>query len=67
MRALRAAERMPPFVLVTAGTGDAQHWISLGALAVVNKLDLDEELVTVVESAVAGSSYLSTRARRPYS
>lgn len=67
MRAMRAAGVTPPFVLVTASTGDALQWINLGALAVVNKLDLDEELVTAVKSAVAGCSYLSTRARRPNS
>jgi CheY-like chemotaxis protein len=66
MRALRAAGLAPPFVLVTASTGDALQWINLGALAVVSKLDLDEELVTAVKSAVAGFSYLSTHARRPY-
>lgn len=65
MRALRAAGHTPPFVLVTVGTEDALHWINLGALAVVNKLDLDEELVTAVKSAVEGFSYLSTRAKRP--
>ena len=67
MRAMRAAGVTSPFVLGTASTGDALHWITLGALAVVNKLDLDEELVTAVKSAVAGCSYLSTRARRPNS
>jgi CheY-like chemotaxis protein len=67
MRALRAAERMPPFVLVTASTGDALEWINLGALAVVNKLDLDQELVKAVKSAAVGFTYLSTHAKRPYS
>lgn len=66
MRALRAAGHTPPFVLVTASTGDALQWINLGALAVVSKLDLDEELITAVKSAVTGFSYLSTHARRPY-
>ena len=65
MRALRTAGHTRPFVLVTVGTEDALHWINLGALAVVNKLDLDEELVPAVKSAAAGFSYLSTRARRP--
>ena len=54
MRALRAAGLTPPFVLVTADTGDALEWINLGALAVVNKLDLDAELVTAVKSAACG-------------
>ena len=67
MRQLRDAGHTPPFVLVTAGTEDALYWINLGALAVVNKLDVSEELVNAVKSAVAGFSYLSTHARRPYS
>jgi CheY-like chemotaxis protein len=67
MRALRTAGLTPPFVLVTASSGDALDWINLGALAVVNKLDLREELVTAIKSAVAGFSYLSTHAKRPYS
>ena len=67
MRALRAAGHTPPFVLVTTDTEDALEWINLGALAVVNKLNMDAELVTAVKSAAAGFSYLSSHARRPYS
>ena len=67
MRALRTAGDTTPFVLVTASTGDALEWINLGALAVVSKLDLDQELVTAVKSALAGFSYLSKHAKRPYS
>ena len=64
MHALRDAGRTPPFVLVTAGATQALEWINLGALAVVDKFDLDDELVAAVKSAAAGFSYLSARARR---
>lgn len=64
MRVLRAAGHTPPFVLVTTDTANALDWINLGALGVVNKVDLDAELVTAVRSAAAGFSYLSSQARR---
>ena len=56
----------PPFVLVTTDTENALEWINLGALGVVNKLNMAPELVTAVRSAAAGFSYLSSYARRSY-
>ena len=64
MRALRAAGHTPPFVFVTTDTGNALELMNLGALGVVNKLDVHAELVTAVGSAAAGFSYLSSHARR---
>jgi hypothetical protein len=46
------------------GTGEALEWLNRGALAVVDKFDLQKELVPAVRSAACGFSYLSARARR---
>ncbi len=64
MQRLREAGCTAPFVLVTAGHADALEWMNLGALAVVDKVDLPAELVTAVTSAAEGFSYLSSKARR---
>lgn len=64
MHALRAAGHTPPFVFVTTDTGNALELINLGALGVVNKLDVHAELISAVVSAGAGFSYLSSHARR---
>ena len=66
MHALRTAGHTPPFVLVTTDTENALEWINLGALGVVNKLNMPTELVIAVRSAAAGFSYLSSYARRSY-
>ncbi len=67
MRALRDAGHTAPFVLVSSDTEPALEWINLGALGVVNKLNMTNELLTAVKSAAAGFSYLSPYARRSYS
>ena len=64
MAALAEAGCASAFVLVTACTSEALEWINRGALGVVNKVDLDGELVKAVDAAASGFSYLSTRARR---
>ena len=63
---LRAAGHTIAFVLQTAAGQNAQIWLDLGALCVVDKLDLACDLVTAVRSAAAGKVFLSrniTRAR----
>ena len=64
MAALAEAGCTAAFVLVTTGTSEALEWLNRGALAVVDKLDLDDELVAAVSSAASGFSYLSAHARR---
>jgi DNA-binding NarL/FixJ family response regulator len=64
MAALNDAGCPAPFVLVSACTVEALEWINCGALAVVNKIDLESELIPAVHSAASGFSYLSARARR---
>lgn len=64
MHTLRQAGCLAPFVLVTAGFADALEWLNLGALAVVDKIDMGDQLVPAVKSAAEGFSYLSTHARR---
>ncbi len=63
---LRAAGHTIAFVLQTATVRNAQAWLDLGALGVVDKLDLASDLVTAVRSAAAGKIFLSrsiTKAR----
>jgi DNA-binding NarL/FixJ family response regulator len=63
---LRAAGYTIPFVLQTTTGRDAQAWLELGALCVVDKFDLAADLVTAVRSAAAGKVFLSrniTKAR----
>ena len=64
MAALAETGCTAAFVLVTAGASDALEWLNRGALAVVDKFDLDRELLAAVDAASSGFSYLSTRARR---
>lgn len=64
MRTLRAGGCQTPFVLVSAGAIDGLELINLGALAVLDKVDMVDELVPAVKSAAEGFSYLSARARR---
>ena len=64
MVSLAQAGCTAPFVLVSVGSSEALEWINRGALAVVDKFDLNEELVAAVRSASSGFSYLSARARR---
>ena len=56
---LRAAGYRIPFVLQTATRGNAQAWLDMGALCVVDKIDLPSDLVTAVESAAVGKVFLS--------
>lgn len=58
---LRAAGYRIPFVLQTATGGNAQAWLDLGALCIVDKIDLPSDLVTAVRSAAAGQVFLSRR------
>ena len=63
---LRAAGHTIAFVLQTATVRNAQAWLDMGALGVVDKLDLASDLVTAVRSAAAGKIFLSrsiTKAR----
>jgi DNA-binding NarL/FixJ family response regulator len=63
---LRAAGYTIPFVLQTITGENAQAWLDVGALGVVDKFDLASDLVTAVRSAAAGKVFLSrsiTRAR----
>ena len=63
---LRAAGHTIAFVLQTATVRNAQAWLDMGALGVVDKFDLASDLVTAVRSAAAGKIFLSrsiTRAR----
>jgi DNA-binding NarL/FixJ family response regulator len=64
MAALHDAGCRSPFVFVSACTSEALEWINRGALAVVNKVDLENELIAAVNAAASGFSYLSARARR---
>ena len=64
MASLADAGCTAPFVLVSVGAIDAVEWINRGALAVVDKFDMDDELVAAVQSAASGFSYLSAGARR---
>ena len=63
---LRAAGHTIPFVLQTTTGRHAQAWLAMGALCVVDKFDLDADLVTAVRFAAAGQVFLSrsiTKAR----
>ena len=63
---LRAAGYRIPFVLQTTTGRDAQAWLDIGALCVVDKFDLPSDLVTAVRSAAARREFLSrsiTKAR----
>ena len=63
---LRAAGYTIPFVLHTTASRSAQAWLDMGALCVVDKVDLPFDLVTAVRSAAAGKVFLSrsiTKAR----
>ena len=61
---LRAAGHTIAFVLQTATVRNAQAWVDMGALGVVDKLDLACDLVTAVRSAAAGKVFLSRNATR---
>jgi DNA-binding NarL/FixJ family response regulator len=56
---LRAAGHTIAFVLQTAAGQNAQIWLDLGALCVVDKIDLCSDLVTAVRSAAAGKVFVS--------
>ena len=56
---LRAAGSTIPFVLQTTAARHAQAWLDMGAICVVDKLDLLFDLVTAVRSAAAGEVFLS--------
>ena len=64
MQRLRESGCTAPFVLVTAGCADPLEWMNLGALGIVDKVDLLDELQAAVKSAAEGFSYLSAKARR---
>jgi len=63
LKLLRSSGQRVPFVLLTAEACGARAWCELGMLAVVDKRDLYDELVAAVESAAAGTMYLSRHAR----
>ena len=66
LKALREAGHAVPFVLMTATVPrNAQNWINLGVLCVVDKADLHLDLVAAVRSAAAGESYVSRSAAEP--
>lgn len=56
---LRAAGYTIPFVLQTTTGRDAQAWLDMGALCVVDKFDLPSDLAAAVRSAAAGKVFLS--------
>ena len=56
---LRAAGHPIAFVLQSAAVWNAQAWLDMGALCVVDKFDLGCDLVTAVRSAAAGKVFLS--------
>ncbi len=56
---LRAAGHTIAFVLQTAAGRNAQTWLDMGALCVVDKIDLSSDLVTAVRSAAAGKVFVS--------
>ena len=62
---LRAAGYTIPFVLQTTTDLDAQAWLDMGVLCVVDKLDLSDDLVTAVRSAAAGKVFLSRSITKP--
>jgi CheY-like chemotaxis protein len=53
MKVLRDVGDTVPFVLITAGVRDAQRWIDLGVFAVVDKSEMDRELIPAVLAAAA--------------
>ena len=61
---LRAAGYTIPFVLQTTTDLDAQAWLDMGVLCVVDKFDLHSDLVTAVRSAAAGKVFLSRSVNR---
>jgi DNA-binding NarL/FixJ family response regulator len=64
---LTSRSRRVPFVLVTGNPTTVAHWIELGAVAVVDKMDIAvdmaHDLVLAVRAAAAGELYLSRGAR----
>ena len=62
---LRAAGYTIPFVLQTTTGQNAQAWLDMGALCVVDKFDLPSDLVTAVRSAAAGKVFLSRSITKP--
>ncbi len=56
---LRAAGYTIPFVLQTTVALNAQEWLAMGVLCVVDKFDLPSDLVTAVRSAAAGKVFRS--------
>jgi DNA-binding NarL/FixJ family response regulator len=68
LKVVREAGHAVPFVLMTATVPpNAQKWINLGALGVVDKADLHLDLVAAVRSAAAGKIYVSRSAAGPRS
>lgn len=59
LKMLRAAGYTIPFVLQTGTPQNAQVWIGMGALCVVDKVDVPFDLVAAVRSAAAGKVFLS--------
>jgi DNA-binding NarL/FixJ family response regulator len=64
MKRLHDAGHPVPFVLVTADARDAHCWLAMGVSGVVDKCDLELDLVPAVLAAASGRSHLSRRVRR---
>jgi two-component system, NarL family, response regulator DegU len=62
LKQLRRAGHDVPFVLVTADVLNAQGWLGFGADAVVDKRDLQAELVAAVDAVADGEIYISRHA-----
>ena len=64
MKRLHDAGHPVPFVLVTADARDAHWWLAMGASGVVDKRDLELDLLPAVRAAASGQSHLSRSVRR---
>ena len=64
MKELHDAGHPVPFVLVTTDARDAHRWLAMGASGVVDKSDLELDLLPAVRAAASGQTHLSRRVRR---
>ena len=60
MKRLHDAGHPVPFVLVTADARDARGWLAMGVSGVVDKCDMELDLLPAVRAAGSGRSHLST-------
>ena len=65
MRELRAAGLYIPFVLISASSVEAEHYIAEGATAFVDKADMGYELASAVRAASVGQVYFSQSVGSP--